>query len=79
MYACRFLWDFSDGPDFLDNPELMEKRNWRRMVRAEEFFSELRCLISSLGGSISSRLLLLLGIDYRALREVLSSFLFRAF
>ena len=25
--------DFSDGPDFLDNPELMEKRNRRRIVK----------------------------------------------
>ena len=71
MYTCRFL-DFSDGPDYLDNPELMEKGIRRRIVRTGEFSSELRCLISSLGVSISSRLLLLLGIDYRAFKDVLS-------
>ena len=64
--------DFSDGPDYLDNPELMEKGTRRRMVRAGKFSNELRCLISPPGGSISSRLLLLLG-DYRAFKDVLSS------
>ena len=57
--------DFSDGPDYLDSLELMEKGIRRRIVRVGEFSSELRCLISPLGGSISSRLLLLLG-DYGA-------------
>ena len=75
MYTCRFLWDFSDGPDYLDNLELMEKGTRRRIVRVGEFSSELRCLISPPGGSISSRLLLLLGIDYRAFKGALSSFL----